>query len=410
MRLQPRYLCAPACLAVVFRVCFLGSPEPVAHASARPKAGSVERSIAKTPATVVRKAKAKESDTMPALPAEFLAFDVSRPFGPRRVSFDSELWTEFCKASLLTGRRMVVVQARGSSTSNAYADLLLKTAREEGLRTAAYVFLNFRRSAPSGADQLKLALRAAGSEAKFLDFMVVDVEGGSAGDMTTAERVNRIGQAVEAVTKSNLRPVIYAKNTGGLRGEWTDLTGNATDFSYLPLWVPRYDSRATLQFDGFGEVAWKSFGGWSVRHGKQFADNTSTAAPYGLPADENIFSRSLLSGPKEARPYKVNGLVNVVAGRARRDKRTGEVVQPVRIVNRSSSAILGPLSVVLNELTSHSPLINGHGKAQSGKPFVRISSKTLKPGGYVLTQLRFARTTSGPPSYHPEVHAGTGEV
>jgi hypothetical protein len=415
--LHVRRILIPSAILIGWKACLsLSGADPVGQTGL-----GAEPAYADTPPSPVVKvvyrdeaARAKvkpvrNEEKMEPLPEQFLAFDVSRPFGVRRTGFDRTSWKQFCEASLAMGRRMVVVQARGSRSSNPYADLLLEEARKSGLRTAAYVFLNFNRSAPSGSDQVRLSVDAMGSEAKQLDFMVVDVEAGAAGNLTPAERVNRIGQAVEAVTAAGLRPVIYAKNTGGRRGEWTDLTGNATDFSYLPLWVPRYDSQPALEVDGFGRE-WRSFGGWTVRHGKQFADQNSTFAPFGLPADDNVFARTLLNGPKKPKPYGVNGLVSVIAGKAKRDKKTGEVVQAVKLVNRSGSAILGPLSIVLSDLSKHSPLANGHGKGETGHPYVRIRSKRLNPGCAVETVLRFARTTSAAPTYFADVRAGSGEV
>lgn len=411
-RLPYRDVCLSACSAVVLSYLFLSisgpSTQPRALADDRP---AVKEQEAASRAAAKPTAPKLHAENIEPLPEQFLAFDVSRPFGNRRERFNAEQWAQFCRASLRTGRRMVVVQARGSSTSNPYADLLLKGARAEGLRTAAYVFVNFRHSAPSGEAQMKRAIEAVGAEAKHLDFMVVDVENGAAGDMTQAERVNCIGQAVEAATLAHLRPVIYAKNTGGRRGEWTDLTGNAKDFSYLPLWVPRYDLRADLEQDGYGGMGWASFGGWATRHGKQFADDKLTAAPLGLNADENIFTRDVVSGPSKPRPYGVTGLVKVVAGKPTRDKKTGEVVQPVKLVNRSKSTINGPLSLVLEKLTEHSPLVNGVGEEDETRdPYVKLSSTKLAPGASVRTELRFAATTSAPPSYAAEVRAGAGDL
>jgi hypothetical protein len=410
-RLRYEPFCLSICLFLVFRVAASGRFSAQTAANAEPVAAApAAKSIEKRPPSP-HAAPAEPKEKMEPLPNHFLAFDVSRPFPRGRSGFDAAAWARFCKASKKTGRRMVVVQARGTHSSSPYADLLLKGARASGLRTAGYVFLNFGHSSPSGAQQAKLALKAMGDEASKLDFMVVDVENGAAGKMTAAERVNRIGQAVEVIAKAGLRPVIYAKNTGGRRGEWTDLTGNSTDFAYLPLWVPRYDQSAELDTDGNRARPWKPFGGWPERRGKQFADDRLTVAPEGIPADENVFHKSILEGPTEPRPYGVTGLVKVQLGASKRDPKTGDVVQAVRLVNRSKSAIIGPISLVLENLTEHSPLKNGTGEHDvTGDPYVRIPSSTLPPGGSVKTQLRFDPATSARPSFQPEVMAGSGNM
>src|SRR5207237_10292207 len=118
-----------------------------------------------------------------------------------------------------------------------------------------------------------------------------------------------IGQAVQAIVKAGLRPVVYAKNTGGHQGEWADLTGNAPDFSYLPLWVPRYDYLPDLVSDQLNGVPWKAFGGCGSRQCKQYYGDALWGFPQPIDVDHSIFDRTLLEGPASARPYHVSGRV-----------------------------------------------------------------------------------------------------
>src|SRR5688572_8484425 len=262
-RLNPGFVCFGLLL-------FLGSAATLQTAVApRPTKSQPDRRASRESA--VKRSEMKTSrHAVRRLTSPFFGLDVSRPFGKERETFDADAWSAFCDAAANQGQKLMVIQARGSKSNNPYADRLLETAREKGMLTAAYVFLNFNRLEEPGDLQVRQAVQAIGPEAAELSFMVVDVESGAAGSMTQAERVNRIGQAVEAVAESGLRPVIYAKNTGGSRGEWTDLTGNTDDFNYLPLWVPRYDFLADMNSDGSRGTPWEPFGGWDSRAGKQY--------------------------------------------------------------------------------------------------------------------------------------------
>jgi hypothetical protein len=398
--------CLSVCLTVLLRCLQLAVPAGVANAApsevSEASLVSLETQVP-TQSTSLPE-EPKNVKVAASLPPQFLGLDVSRPFGSRRETFDAVKWAQFCEASRISGQKMIVVQARGSHTTNPYADLLLKGAREKGLATAAYVFLNFTRLNETGDVQVREALQAVGSEAEHLKFMVVDVENGAAGSMTQAERVNRIGQAVEAVVEAGLRPVIYAKNTGGSRGEWTDLTGNADDFSYLPLWVPRYDYVASLDRDVSG--SFEGFGGWSERAGKQYVGDTTGPGLTGLAVDENLFDRSIVNGPAEARPYEVTELLRVQEAQARLDKKTGEWKKTVTLVNRSKSPIYGPVSLVLDGASDNAELVNKTAETAEADPYVNVLNKPLAPGKSATITLRFAGAK--PSDFEPVILAGDG--
>ncbi len=357
--------------------------------------------------------KAAAAEAGPPLPGRFLAFDVSRPFGSTRNTFRAAAWAHFCQKAYNAGRRMVVIQARGSKTMNPYADLLLCGARQQGLWTAAYLFVDFTNPYGSGDLQVQQALQAIGDEAKQIAFMVVDVENGAAGNMTPAERVNRIGQAVHAIAKAGIRPVIYAKNSGGYRGEWTDLTGNAKDFAYLPLWVPRYDRLPRLDSDSRLGRPWESFGGWRMRVGKQYVEDKFPQKT-GLAVDENVFDRAVVSGPREVRPYGVTGLVKVVPVAAKRDPQTGEVEQSVKLVNKSKSTVDGPVSLVLHGLDQRVELSNRSGETgevdPAHSPYVSVTDQPLPPGKSVDVKLNFKGPQGVPVNFQASVLSGSGDM
>jgi hypothetical protein len=398
--------CLSVCLTAVLRCLQIAAPADAANATPTQMSEATLVSLeTQTPSQTTSLPEAsKDVKAAPSLPSQFLALDVSRPFGSRRETFDAVKWAQFCEASRISGQKMIVVQARGSHTANPYADLLLKGAREKGLATAAYVFLNFTRLNETGDVQVREALQAVGPEAEHLKFMVVDVENGAAGSMTQAERVNRIGQAVEAVADAGLRPVIYAKNTGGHRGEWTDLTGGSDDFSYLPLWVPRYDYIASLDRDVNG--SFDGFAGWTERAGKQYLGDTTGPGLTGVAVDENLFDRSIVNGPAESRPYEVTDLLRVQEAQARLDKKTGEWKKTITLVNRSKSPIYGPVSLVLDGASDKAELVNKTAETAEDDPYVNVLNKPLAPGKSATITLRFAGAK--PSDFEPVVLAGDG--
>jgi len=167
----------------------------------------------------------------------------------------------------------VVVAAFQGKHSNQYAEQQLQAARQAGLRTGAYVFLNFASNEiASGAMQASVALQACGKEASNLSFMAVDVEPGMKGARSAASRVKMIDAAVQTIKSWGVQPIIYASNAH----VWNNMTGWSNAFSQLPLWTPRYDGNADLKIDGKGE--WQPFGGWNARQGKQYSDQKSIEA------------------------------------------------------------------------------------------------------------------------------------
>src|SRR5437588_1607565 len=167
----------------------------------------------------------------------------------------------------------VVVGAFQGKNPNKYAEQQLGAARQAGLRTGAYVFLNFASNQiASGADQASVALQACGKEAGNLSFMAVDIEPGMKGARSQASRVKFIDAAVKTIKSWGVQPIIYASNAN----VWNHMTGWSNAFAHLPLWTPRYDGNADLKADGKG--AWEPFGGWYARQGKQYSDQKSFEA------------------------------------------------------------------------------------------------------------------------------------
>ena len=153
--------------------------------------------------------------------------------------------------------RFVIADAWGGD-SPFQAQQILSTA-PSSLKKAAYVLLNYDDPSQPGATQVGYALNALGSEYRpaNLAFMAVDVEpichqnaNGvcvnpeylPTDPVSIASRVQRIYDAVQAVERAGLNPVIYAS-----QNNWAIIAGNThPSFGCLPLWTPRYDGSDDL--------------------------------------------------------------------------------------------------------------------------------------------------------------------
>jgi len=93
---------------------------------------------------------------------------------------------------------------------------------------------------------------------------------------------------------------------------------------------------------------------------------------------------------------------------------TGRYVQTVTLTNISGAAITGPLSLVLDGLSSYASLYSPTGTTDSleppaGSPYMNVTNNNLTPGASVAAQLQFtdsSRTT--PINYTARVLAGPG--
>lgn len=96
------------------------------------------------------------------------------------------------------GLQAVVVDAFGGSSTNPSAYQQLAAARYAGMQTAAFVYLNFTAPATdTGSLQVQKALKTCGTEAKYLNYVALDVEPGYMGSstVTPADRVQLIQRA-----------------------------------------------------------------------------------------------------------------------------------------------------------------------------------------------------------------------
>jgi GH25 family lysozyme M1 (1,4-beta-N-acetylmuramidase) len=187
----------------------------------------------------------------------------------------------------------VVVGGWGSYGINPNAQQQLAGARQAGMKTAAYCLLHWDDPTLTGDVQVTRCLAACGAEAPYLRFVALDIEssGGAVGPGVDTRQ--RIREAVQAVQDHWQVPMIYSS-----RANWMTYARGTTEFSYVWLWVPRYDRSDTLNTDGkMPDGRWAPFGGWlrpdqggSGEMGKQYQGTTTL---FGTSVDLDIFAPSI---------------------------------------------------------------------------------------------------------------------
>lgn len=256
-----------------------------------------------------------------------LGIDVNFYTGP----IDATVWQRLRQA----GQSFVIAQAWGGRSRNEFAESQLAGARAAGLRTGAYVLLNYDdkvcptfdkplrdvygscfgdqipQMEPGGRWQVRQGLSALGSELGNVAFVAIDVEWFVAGDPPSdreaqQRRRQTILDAIDEVVAWRKRPVVYTRN--GPR-HWLEITG-CSDIALSPdcnpLYavvrhplrpVPLWDVEiGAAELDGF-----RPHGAWTSRVGRQYGIDEN---PFGLPEktfDLNVFDIGIFSTPAPPR-------------------------------------------------------------------------------------------------------------
>jgi len=251
-----------------------------------------------------------------------LGIDIDFYTGP--IPDDS--WQQMREA----GQQFAIVQAWGGRSRNEFAVSQLSGARSIGMKTAAYVLLNYDDKVCStfahpvrdnngkcegdpipqpksgGRWQVQQGLAALGSQRAQVAFVAIDVEWFLAAPPSTdasarGRHRQYILDAIDEVRKSGKRPVIYTRNG---QGHWLDITGCAATSSEggcVALYknindpskpVPLWDVQ-----DGAPDLGnFQPHSGWTERAGRQYKLDQNF---FGLPSDRtidlNVFDLSLFS-------------------------------------------------------------------------------------------------------------------
>jgi hypothetical protein len=230
------------------------------------------------------------------------------------------------------GQSFVIAQAWGGRSRNEFAQAQLAGARSAGMRTAAYILLNYddkvcptfaqpvrdeggsclgdpiAQDQAGGRWQVRQGLAALDNEVANVAFVAIDVEWFMAGrppsDPEAQQRRRQtILDAIDEVAVWRKRPIIYTRY--GLR-HWPDITGcwNISpslecDSLYA---VVRHPLRPVPLWDvEIGDPklgGFEPYGAWTSRIGRQYLlDEPLFGLPEGRAVDLNVFDAGIFSTP-----------------------------------------------------------------------------------------------------------------
>jgi hypothetical protein len=108
----------------------------------------------------------------------------------------------------------------------------------------------------------------------------------------------------------------------------------------------------------------------------------------------------------------VSGSISVARSGYSYNFATQRFYQTVKLTNSSTSTISGPISLVLDNLSTNASLFNASGTtscaAPLGSPYIITSTASLAPGATVSAVLQFANPTKAATTYATRVLAGPG--
>jgi hypothetical protein len=236
-----------------------------------------------------------------------------------------------------TNQKFVIVQSWGGRSRNEFAASQLAGARSAGMKTAAYVLLNYDnlvcptyahpvrndhgtcsgalipQGDPGGRWQVRQGLAALGPEADHVSFVAIDVEwfASPAPSLDPEEQAHRAASILDAIDElkaRNKKPVIYTRNS---TGHWSDITGCPTraqspvcealfrvindPVSPIALWDVQ---SGTAELDSF-----RPHSAWTRRVGRQYRlDANAFGLPAGHTLDLNVFDLSLFAPQNRFNP------------------------------------------------------------------------------------------------------------
>ena len=257
-----------------------------------------------------------------------LGVDVDFYTGP----ISNRVWRNLKAAN----RRFVIVQAWGGRSRNEFASSQLAGARSAGMKTAAYILLNYddlvcptfsrpvrdeggrcsgdpvRQEQPGGQWQVRQGLAALGTELDKVSFIAIDVEwfasgGPSLDPIEQARRAEYILEAIDELKAKDKKTVVYTRNG---TGHWSDITGCGIR-SRLPvcaaLFEAIHDPTAPVALwdvqNGSPELEhFRPHAMWTSRLGRQYRlDSNAFGLPAGRTLDLNVFDLSVFSAERAAR-------------------------------------------------------------------------------------------------------------
>jgi len=245
---------------------------------------------------------------------------------------------------------------------------------------AAYCELNFNDGSPlapntsqTGYWQVQQAISNIGDQLGTISFLAIAVENDAnlvnanktpgSHTLSKPEKIERIFQAVQAANQAGLMPIIYTS-----RDDWASVTDSNTYLggnAQIPLWdidgstgttIDTIDISLDFDVTPTSITPWVGYGGWTQRQGRQYAltvGNPTNAAAIAAGADFDSFSSFPIAGqyvPPTA--VDITQQVAVNLGRLVYVRSTGLWYQRVTLTAHPGTSNVGPISLVLDGLTS----------------------------------------------------------
>jgi hypothetical protein len=149
-----------------------------------------------------------------------------------------------------------------------------------------------------------------------------------------------------------------------------------------------------------------AFGGWSTN----VTDPSNASTTVVMDSSKTVVASFTYCGCA----LDVTSAIKVTRGGFVLNLATGRYVQTVTLTNISAATITGPISLVLDSLSSYATLYSPTGTTDSleppaGSPYANFTNNNLGPGASVSAQLQFTDSTRTTPiNYVPRVLAGPG--
>jgi len=260
-----------------------------------------------------------------------LGIDVDFYTGP--ISHD--VWQRLKEAN----HKFLVAQAWGGRSQNEFAASQLAGARSIGMKTAAYVLLNYDdkvcptfakplrdargkcagdlilQTEPGGRWQVQQGITALGKEFEKVAFIAIDIEwfvSSAPPSHSTAQAHRRqyILDALNEIQRYGKKAVIYTRNG---TGHWLDITGceaTSSEPECTALYKRINDSALPIALWDVEEGAptldsFRPHGEWVQRLGRQYKlDKNVFGLPPGRTVDLNVFDMSLFVPEASKQPSK----------------------------------------------------------------------------------------------------------
>ena len=229
-----------------------------------------------------------------------------------------------------TNQKFVIAQSWGGRSRNEFASEQLAGARSAGMKTAAYVLLNYDnlvcptfdhpvrdqrglcagspipQAQPGARWQVRQGLAALGGELRNIAFVAIDVEWFASPSPSLeapeqAQRAQYVLDALDELKAAGKRAVVYTRNASG---HWSDITGcdARSRLAVCTALAKAIHNPAApvalwdVQTGNADLTRFRPHGVWNSRLGRQFRlDANAFGLPAGRTVDLNVFDLSLFS-------------------------------------------------------------------------------------------------------------------